>query len=347
MLLMVLGVFLAECRAVELADRLLQGGPAGWKRLSLAYEEFRANVSVTEKFVNKMQSQTQITNSKLNFVYKQKMGHQLLEVLNNDPKLPSLTWSYNRQYGFQLQSVPQSGPERIWTIKEADPRFTDRINLPTSIDEATHSLFKCPWTIATLPLSTMVASSGFQIKNITQMDETSAMPATVVVEFNYVPASGDSVSVREGARVPFVQAGPPDIGGVMTLIPEYDWALMLYDVQVTLNLVGTGRTDPLHVSSKVEYALQEAPDGTKIPVPKRLSQTIEKKTLDRDVVCTVSDWVFEPVEDSEFTLSAYGLPEVTTDIPQPSIVRNLMVAANVCLVVALVIWLVVKKRKTA
>jgi|GEM_PF-4409863 len=335
--------FLAECQANELADRFQQEGPQGWKRLSSAYDEFRATMSVTRKIVNKAKQKT--LNFNLKHIYKQKKEHQLVEVINTAPNSPSRVFSVNPKYGFQLRPATQSGPERQWIIAEASPSYTNRANLPSMIDEMTHSIFEYPWTITIMPLATVVTSSGFQIKNIIEIGATSELPAAVALEFDYAPVPGDKISVMEGARGAIIQAGPPTLSGTMTLIPEYDWALVDYNVQATFNLVGKGLTDPLHMSSKAEYELKEALNGTTVPVPMRLSQTLSRETLDREIVCNVDNWDFVSIDDSEFTLSAYDLPEVGVDIRKPSLGQNILLAANCCLVASLAIWIVSKKLK--
>ncbi|WP_146389739.1 hypothetical protein [Allorhodopirellula solitaria] len=218
-----------------------------------------------------------------------------------------------------------------WVIRDAGPNYGISANLPAVIDEMTHSVFSVPGKIATLPLDMLINSEGLTLVRSTKKNGMTNRPEALLVEFDYTPTAED---LKQWSAEGFGQATPPAMSGTMTLVPNWHYALANYSVTARPNVIGRGKSSPVRISASIDYRSRNI-----ATIPSRVEQTISSDGMTREVKCDIAEVAFDGVDDSEFTLTHYGLPEVAVEPVRLSTGWKLILLSNAILAIGLLVLL--------
>lgn len=126
----------------------------------------------------------------------------------------------------------------------------------------------------------------------------------------------------------------PSFHGTIHLIPSKSWAIAGYDLIVDLPKVGEQSASSLALKGHIDYQMMVDLGGNDTPVPKTMSLTAGTNESNDELTITLTEWEFIELPTNEFTLSAFGLPEVAVvDVRSNKVVVFLFLTAFLCLVI--------------
>jgi hypothetical protein len=199
----------------------------------------------------------------------------------------------NPSYSFTLR---RANPKADWRLEQFQMR--EGINAPRDRekmrDEVLHDVCNC-LTLWNLWLPSLVQDSDFKIKSVRPYPEEKG--EWVRVEFEY-PKRWEEYPVKGGWRIP---------SGWMALDPEHDWILREFAVNYKATRAGRERL--------VAYKKYDIREGTdRHPIITRTTFRLSGIDEDGKPLEKVGESQIQAVERaavplSEFTLSAFGLPE--------------------------------------
>ncbi len=229
-------------------------------------------------------------------------------------------YCYNKDYSFTLskkdvysQYIIRSFDKNV----EGEPPH----HLKVQVDGWLYEYLDAPFSFfaAYQPLSRIISSDGFSIERISE-----------------VPQDGENclkleVRLKEGTWKIAKGRPSPEYDGWILVAPEKKWVLREYEL-------GHGS---VALRGRVEYG--DIQDG--FPVPRRVvNQAIDRRSREPQNIYafTFEDLRFVDVPDREFTLAAFGLPELGQPGPSRSRYTNrtvfwLLGAALASLFVAIVL----------
>jgi hypothetical protein len=237
----------------------------------------------------------------------------------------------NSRYGFQLNRDAESQP---FVIRSTRPRTREDASTAKfgiagfgfeEFDVGLLQFLGAPWIVDGRPLSSMICRTDSKIQSITPVEYEGR--DCVDVRFSYFPSDENENEFTDATVI---------------LDPAKKWSVQKYECTTSWG----------KVSGEVKY---DAADGD-WPVPQHVTQrmegTTEKSTYVNAVTFEFNTIQRRNVPDSEFTLSAFDLPELTFpgDQPAPSRRRQWLILGNVILgsVFALVLLMrYVRQRRSA
>jgi hypothetical protein len=311
----------------ELRERLMEQAPSSLKRIAEAFKIYKAKVTA-ERIIDGKNFRVQQS-----MTLKRKNERVLAEI--EDVNAGSRVFCINPSYSFQLKDAQKSNTDLKWMIVDAGPNYASSASLPSRIDGMSYGIFSSPTHIAGLPLHHLLGSNGFIIGGIEECLEIDGH-SCVRIKFDYSPTAGETLLSDSVLDATF--AGPPAITGQVTVLPELGWLIVGSDIKATYNIVGKGKTKPVHSVTKIDYDLGSQPDKVYFPI--RFSQTIvnPNNQLSAKIDCTVNDLSTEKLSDSEFMLGAYGLPELTLRPKPVQFGWYALMFATVCIAFAIILW---------
>ncbi len=203
------------------------------------------------------------------------------------PNHKGLVLGINSRYGFELSRQTLTAP---WTVAnlgtDLSQGMTFRFASPPT--EAVVQWTTFPTTLAMIPYFPMVGieGPGFTLKRVTP---TTRNDGQVKVEFAYRPPT-------DKPRIPSIK------NGWVLYDPQRSWTIREYNVQAVW-------AEKVVASVVVAYEYKEAADG--FPIPQR----VIRRMTPIGGVDAERRYEFDleeaDVPESDFTLSAFGLPEPT------------------------------------
>lgn len=258
-----------------LADRLRTEGTSGWARLEAATENIEC-VYKEERVVPSQKSG--IATCEL----KYKDGHFIIRRTKADDNVS--VYGRNDRYGFEIARSRETNP---WVIASIDrtPGGASALG-----DESYGSYLREPWSVFNVPMRAIVEDPTFTIKRIGSVERNGQ--SLVEMEFA-IQSSNQGV-----ADLSIL------IGGTVAFNPKQSWAIQEYQVRFLRRETqqDTGKS----VVSKIRYMNAD-------------SEVPTLRTVDYSLVGSgkpYASWKIEFLKcgicdapPSDFTLTAYGLPE--------------------------------------
>jgi hypothetical protein len=196
--------------------------------------------------------------------------------------------SINHNYGFELRRQTRAAPW-VATNVATDLRNGMRFGSGSHPSDGVPYWANCPTTLAMIPKGEAIdiKDPGFALGRVTRV--TRNYGQAVKVEFSYRNADKPQI--------------PSSIDGWVLYDPQHFWVVRECEAQYEWTSV-KGST----ASATVAYEYEETADG--FPIPKRINKRVKNAAKGDE-----SEFRYEfglkeaDVPESDFTLSAFGLPE--------------------------------------
>jgi hypothetical protein len=268
-----------------LRDRFLTEGPKGWLTLSSTLQQLQGTC-ISRYSVGNNEAITSETKFKINrelLVYEESRkvpgGEDSARVLGVNSKY---------RFGLQKESAGTS-----WLLADSGAP-SDRLHIQHPYARAASGGFirflDAPFTICFMPISEMIKEDGFKLGEISEV--TREGKVLVKVAFTYVPPK-ISPELVKGKPIRIDKHMTKLRGGWMLLNPDANWAIE----ETGMDLEGGKKG-----SSVVDYVKSER--GFFLP-----SRVVDKSVYPSTWDVTFAGLSSREIPESEFTLSAYGLPE--------------------------------------
>ena len=219
-----------------------------------------------------------------NYVGKSNGGNTLV-ITTPEPGLTETVYCRNSKYAFALKRTASDASDQPWFITDVGPVaptveiFFRRLSV--------ESFFAPQLSIGSMYLPSVYGTPSFVIKNVAPVRRGAETLA--LVTFAYTPPKGEA---------PF--SWP--VSGTFLLNPATSWTVVEYDADFAM----TGRASPNHRVVHNTYA--KSPEG----VPIVTASTIDVRGGGQPAMSFSMDesMVFNRPPDADFTLPAFGLPEI-------------------------------------
>ncbi len=267
-------------------DRLLKEAPPAWekyraraKRLQGTIERTTIRLSPKKEVMDKDRCEVKQTEGCAMFLV-QGLGS------GKPPDEKGLVMCINRRYGFEIRRKTSTSP---WAVVNLDVDLKDGMNftLGSPPNEAVVYWSTCPVDFNLIYNFSWggINDPKFTVHRVTPVPRGDIK--TVKVEFDY----------RSPSDKPVI----PSLKGWVLYDPQRFWVIHEYNTQVEWE------TTNVKAAATVVYEYEEAADG--FPLPKRVTQRFTPVNgVDRE-----HHYEFNlkeaDVSESDFTLSAFGLPE--------------------------------------
>ena len=276
-LLVVAAVAWADrCPAAEgaLKDRLLAEAPAAWRRSEeLLTDRLDAEMNIARLEGIGPENKGQAPQRRrLHLLSK---GRSRLVVSGPVDGAPSEVLGINPRYAFRLGRDGDQSPYFLMYMGN------DAEGVAKLMRGAGAYYLDSPWRLFEKDLRLLIAEPGFRIKDVSAVRRGAASLAKL--DFDYKPAPSDNTRIR---------------GGSVLLDPNQHWSVQEADLAFIAN------------RAKIEVEYGEASDG--LPSLRRVTiliSSLDGKRVLRDR-CEFESWSRRDVPDREFTLRAFGLPEL-------------------------------------
>jgi len=273
-----------------LQDRFANEAPREWEKYRVRAARFQGTYTWAVTFnSNKPGVPARRERTEKHYEFKQREGCALFleESIEEKNEKASETWARvsNPRYGFEVRRRHAAGP---WTVSHLDTDLTNGLSFPApSTFVEMVSTYPCSFASINRRLRIVVKEPGFELKRVT-----------------HVKRDGESLAKMEFAYMPEDPFHIPLRGGWVLYDPAHYWIIREYDVQMDWP-APQGAVSQGTIASALQY--QDADDG--FPIIKRIAQKIRISSfVDND-----NSFDFDiregDVPESDFVLSAFGLPE--------------------------------------
>ncbi len=263
----------------DLKQQFLEQAPKAWEALEGFDSQLAGTFTKTESYKDgKKPTKT----TKNDFAVSGKMGRMRQEGGPDGEKVGAM----NSQYFFTLRKA--SEPNYAVNIIEpyvGDAKATEHAE--GKIANSLHQYVFAPWYYDLKPLGYWLKQPGFKIDRATPVGRTGKN--LVRVDFSYDPPAG-------------IDSRLAVLPSWFLFDPSAYWSIQAYDIQKSWgNIIGN-----------IEYG--DRIDG--FPVQKQIVEYVrDKQGGELKVVVDFNKLERKVVPESEFTLSAFGLPEPTFKSP--------------------------------
>jgi len=210
-------------------------------------------------------------------------------------------WGSNSRYGFSIRRRHLPSP---WALRNCG---TEEEAKEYAYRRARQSGFlrylDAPWNLLGVPLEEIIRGRGITIVAVSPVEEQGRTYAKVEFrDWSFPnPVGKGNVSVRDGWTI---------------LDPNEAWAIQRYELHLTQPHEATS-------SGRIEYG-----DRDGVPVPKRVTvrdtaDSAEHRGVWHEQKFEFTELAFREIPESEFTLTAYQLPEVMPDVIESRPVHRL------------------------
>lgn len=268
-------------------DRFLKEAPSEWEKYRARAKRFQG---VIERTTVRLTPEKEVMN-KDRCEIKQKDGCALFLVQalvsEKQPDEKGLGLCINNQYGFEIR---RRTPNTQWVAVNLDVDLSDgmKFNLASPPTEAVVYWTDCPVDFNLIPYFSWsgIKDPKFTVQQVTPISRSGRQG--VKVEFAYR-------SPREKPNMPSVKKG------YVLYDPQRFWIILEYNAQIEWESTN------VKASTTVAYEYEETADG--FPIAKRIIRRFTPvKGVDRE-----NHYEFNlkeaDVPESDFTLTAFGLPE--------------------------------------
>jgi hypothetical protein len=324
---MVLAVFVVVPSAWsfdDLTQRFEREAPRAWAR----YRSFadRLQGSYTMEFsrdrqlVNRMVTEVKQNEHSRLVIYQHEVNADAPRIAQS-----GIAAVHNSLYSFSLR---RSGATSPWVIADINHRREGE--LPNPIQDAENRNIMAAMLTLTYAksLEELLAQPTFRLVGVAE----TVHDGTRAVSFKFV-------NVHELNERPFF----PVQGGTIVLDPTQSWCVRSAELDC---LYANGRA-----RERVDHRYRASADGFAMPLSKTIAREFVDETGELMRGTLVNRFKFDVVQelpdDSEFTLSAFGFPEPDFARKGSNLYVWLGAAGIVCLVTAIVLRKLLRRRSTA
>jgi hypothetical protein len=267
-------------------ERFLAEAPPAWEKYRMRAKRFQGSI---ERIHTRLAPKREVMDrDRCEIKQRDSCALFLAENLGNGspPDNSGLVMATNGLYGFELRRL---NPTTSWLVANLDVDLSDgmtyRLGSPPS--EGVVYWSTCPITFELIPYfsGVTIQDPEFVLKQLLPTHRKNEQ--LMMVEFDY--------------RSPSDKPKIPSVKGWVLYDPQRFWVIQEYNAHVEWT------SSKVEASTRVVYEYKEAADG--FPIPKRVTRRFTPvKGVDRE-----SRFEFNleeaDVPESDFTLSAFGLPE--------------------------------------
>lgn len=261
----------------------------------------------------------------LRFVASKARGDVRLPVPEERRDWEKTAWGINRRYSFFLS---YRGSSSQWVMEsllhDPSPEHAQNEALRRRLATDWGHYAWSPWQAWGLAFADVVRHPNFTLKGIQRVSANGKN--YVVVEFGHNLSVDEDERRKAGAHLWILR------GGKLTFWPDEHWALVESKLEIEEGVPFTERTI-------IEY-------GEKLG-DARVLRSVSRASVfsggSFEGKLTFTRYVFRDVPESEFTLSAFGLPDI--DRPGESSWGRYLGAAIVVLLLLITVWLFVRLRR--
>jgi hypothetical protein len=203
----------------------------------------------------------------------------------------------NSRYGFQLNRDAEAQPFIIRSTKprESDEASSSPLGIAGSdfaeFDTTLLQFLAAPWIVDGRPLSLMICQADSKIQSVTPVEFDGR--DCVKVRFSYFPTDEDEGEFQDATVI---------------LDPARKWSVQEYDCTM-----GWGK-----LTGEVKYATDDTVEPFPQHVAIRMQGPSEESEFVREVTFEFNALEHQDVPDTEFTLSAFGFPELPFEGGRPA-----------------------------
>lgn len=277
-----------------LRERFLTEAPKGWAKIEAAAKEMQGSGTMSQVVDH---SKTNEPDTRTEWTFKLAGDLLLYEQVrssgNDNPVVSA--GGVNSKYFFFLKKNVQADS---WLVGQVETNKDDKIG-PAHISRLggflTYFLSSC--SLFGTPLAELINDPAFRVKKI---DSVAGSDSLVAVQFDYKSPETPSNDPRKRSILQVLR------GGQLVLDSKHHWAIHQCKVSYAARDYSS------------EYAIEYDVQKGTIPIVKSYRETTTRAKLGTHTVDVDFDVVPRTIPESEFTLSAYGLPEpMGVEWPEP------------------------------
>lgn len=257
-------------------QRFLTEAPNAWAHLE-RYAD-RVDISACIRTTNSGPGMIDVPPEEINVHYITKDDAKLLELIQTSGK--SEVFGANLRYGLLLNRSSEDDP---FLVRYIGTGKADKDSIKNKLSARFEQYVVAPYRISDKTFNELLREPTFRINSVSSVSRGGEDLARV--DFAYTPANPETSGMR---------------GGWCLFAPDQLWGL-----RESENETPWGK-----VACSVEYG--EKHEG--LPTLRRVTTTIINKDGRSQInSCEFSKWDNRSVPDRDFTLAAFGLPEIDTD----------------------------------